>query len=117
MFFDDVELSKSSRVQLAELPPTPETGWRPPRDYPNFQHAIAIGFDFEVKENEFERGPGWSRGKAQIVGGAVDLLFRDGTTYTEYRPIRHEVDSYLNCDATQTIRYWTDCLQSSIPKF
>jgi DNA polymerase I-like protein with 3'-5' exonuclease and polymerase domains len=117
MFFDDQELSKVKRVQLAELPPTLETGWRPPRDYPNFQQAIAIGFDFEVKENEFERGPGWSRGKSSICGGSIDLLFRDGTTYTEYRPIRHEVDAQLNLDSVQTIRYWRDVLQTSIPKF
>lgn len=117
MFFDDIDLAKASRVQLAELPPTPETGWRPPRDYPNWQYAKAIGFDFEVKENEFERGPGWSRGKAQICGGSIDLLFPDGSTYTEYRPIRHEVDKHLNLDIANTTSYWRDCLQSKIPKF
>ncbi len=117
MFFDELDLSKASRVQLAELPPTPETGWRPPKDYPNFQYAKAIGFDFEVKENEFERGPGWSRGKAQICGGSIDLLFPDGTTYTEYRPIRHEVGKELNLPIDSTIRFWRDCLQSTTPKF
>jgi DNA polymerase-1 len=117
MFFDDVELTKASRVQLAELPPTPETGWRPPKDYPNWQYATAIGFDFEVKEDEFERGPGWARSKAKIAGGAIDLLFPDGSTYTEYRPIRHEVDKELNLPVDSTLRYWRDCLQSKIPKF
>lgn len=117
MFFDNIELSKAKRVQLRELPPTPETGWKRPRDYPNFQYACAVGFDFEVKENDFENGPGWSRGKASICGGSIDLLFPDGTTYTEYRPIRHEIDSHLNFDPVQTVRYWTDVLQSPIPKF
>jgi hypothetical protein len=79
--------------------------------------AIAIGFDFEVKENEFERGPGWARGKAQICGGSIDLLFPDGSTYTEYRPIRHEVDRHLNLPVDSTVRYWRDLLQSKIPKF
>lgn len=117
MFFEDELLSKASRVQLAQLPLTPETGWRPPKDYPNWQYATAIGFDFEVKENEFERGPGWSRGKASICGGAIDLLFPDGSTYTEYRPIRHEVDRELNLPIDSTIRYWRDVLQSPMSKF
>lgn len=119
MFFDDVPLATVKRVQLADLPRTPETGWKPPRDYPNFREAIAIGFDVEVKEKDFERGPGWSRGQASIVGGSLDLLFRDGSTQTEYRPIRHEVDSSLNCDPVQTLRFWKDALQTTptIPKF
>jgi DNA polymerase I-like protein with 3'-5' exonuclease and polymerase domains len=117
MFFDDLPLSKTKRVQLAELPRTPETGWKPPSSYPNWQYACAIGFDFEVKEDDFEHGPGWSRGKASICGGSIDLLFPDGSTYTEYRPIRHEVDRHLNLDAQQTTRYWKDVLESPIPKF
>lgn len=117
MFFDNIVLAKKARTQLAELPPTPETGWRPPRDYPNISQVIAVGMDFEVKEDEFERGPGWSRGKASISGGSLDLLYPDGSVYTEYRPIRHEVDSHLNCDVVQTIRYWKDVLQSNVPKF
>lgn len=106
-------------MQLAELPRTPETNWRPPTSYPPFEQAIAIGTDFEVKEDDFERGPGWSRGKASICGGSIDLLFRDGSTYTEYRPIRHEVDRHLNLDVGQTIRYWKDVLEKTphIPKF
>lgn len=119
MFFDDVELSRTSRTQLAELPPIPETNWRAPTSYPNFRQSIAIGFDYEVKENDFERGPGWSRGKSSICGGSIDLLFRDGSTYTEYRPIRHEVDSHLNLDPIRTIEYWKDVLETTphIPKF
>lgn len=117
MFFDDIELARASRTRLAELPPTPETGWKRPTSYPNFQHAIAIGFDFEVKEDDFKHGPGWARGKASICGGSLDLLFPDGTCYTEYRPIRHEVDTHLNFDPTQTVNYWRDVLQTQIPKF
>lgn len=119
MFFETLDSPKTARVRLADLPHTPETGWTAPKGYPNFRQAIAIGFDFEVKEDEFERGPGWARGKASISGGSIDLLYRDGTSYTEYRPIRHEVDSHLNLDATNTIRYWKDVLGDTpdIPKF
>jgi DNA polymerase-1 len=119
MFFDNIDLSSVKRTSLADLPLTPETNWRAPTSYPPFRQAIAIGFDFEVKENDFERGPGWSRGKASICGGSIDLLFRDGSTYTEYRPIRHEVDRHLNLDASRTIEYWRDVLQTTpdIPKF
>lgn len=119
MFFDNIELSQTKRVQLAELPRTPETGWKAPTSYPPFRQAIGIGFDFEVKENDFKRGPGWSRGKASICGGAIDLLFRDGSTYTEYRPIRHEVDTHLNLPVANTVAYWKDLLETTpdIPKF
>jgi DNA polymerase I-like protein with 3'-5' exonuclease and polymerase domains len=117
MFFDDKELTRLDRVQLKELPRTPETNWRPPKDYPNWQYACAIGFDFEVKENDFKRGPGWARGQARICGGSIDLLFPDGSTYTEYRPIHHEVDSFLNLDPNNTVRFWKEVLESPIPKF
>lgn len=117
MFFDDIDLARAKRVQLAELPLTPETSWRPPTSYPNISDAIAIGFDYEVKENEFERGPGWSRGKASICGGSLDILYPDGTTYTEYRPIRHEVDGHLNLPVENTIAFWKDALTTKCPKF
>lgn len=117
MFFDDQELSKRQRVQLAELPRTPETNWRPPRDYPNISQAIAIGFDWEVKEDDFEHGPGWARGKARICGGSLDFLYADGRVVTEYRPIRHTVDTELNLDVGNTIRFWRDALATSVPKF
>lgn len=117
MFFDEQTLTKVKRVSLADLPRTPETGWKPPNSYPNIRDAIAIGFDYEVKEDDFERGPGWSRGKARICGGSLDLLYPDGSTYTEYRPIHHEVDSHLNCDPVQTARFWKDVLETDVPKF
>lgn len=117
MFFDDKELSRFDRVQLKELPRTPETGWRPPRDYPNWQYAVGIGFDFEVKENDFKKGPGWSRGQSTVVGGSLDLVFPDGSTYTEYRPIHHEVEAEFNLDHNNTVSFWKDVLKSTIPKF
>lgn len=119
MFFDNIELSRLNRVQLAELPRTPKTGWKASAFYPNVHQAVAIGFDFEVKENDFKRGPGWSRGKASICGGALELLFRDGSTHVEYRPIRHEVDTHLNLDVSNTVAFWKDALEKTpdIPKF
>lgn len=117
MFFDNIPSPKTKRVQLAELPRTPETGWHSPRSYPNWHYAIGIGFDWEMKEYDFEHGPGWGRGKSHIVGGSLDLLFPDGSTHTEYRPIRHEVEQEYNLPAESTIRFWKDVLESNIPKF
>lgn len=117
MFFDDAELSKTSRIRLAELPRTPETNWRPPASYPSLNNLAAVGFDCEVEERDFEHGPGWSRGKAAICGGSLDLLYRDGSTYTEYRPTRHTVDTYLNLDHGNTVRFWKDVLELPVPKF
>lgn len=118
MFFSETELAETKRTSLATLPRTPETNWRPPRDWPDLRQAIAMGFDFEVKEKEFKRGPGWSRGKASICGGSLYAVFRDHSTYKEYRPIRHEVDGHMNLDVTNTIAYWKSMLETpSIPKF
>lgn len=118
MFFQESELATTKRTTLATLPRTPETGWTAPRDWPDLRQAIGIGFDFEVKENDFKRGPGWSRGKASICGGSLFAKFRDGTSYKEYRPIRHEVDTHLNLDARMTIAYWKAMLETPhIPKF
>lgn len=118
MFFDDVALVERKRAQLKVLPTTPDTGWRPPVDHPDLSQAIALGFDFEVKELDFEHGPGWSRGKSSIVGGSLYALFRDGSSHCEYRPIRHEVDPQYNLDCQNTINYWRDTLQTEhIPKF
>lgn len=116
MFFDDTELVERARCQLKVLPPIPETNWTAPKEYRDLSQAIFIGGDFEVKESDFDRGPGWSRGKASIVGGSLHAIWRDGSSYTEYRPIRHEVDTHLNCDAEQTVSYWRDIYHSKIPK-
>lgn len=117
MFFDDVDLIERKQTILKQLPATPETGWRPPTSYPSLNGVVSVGFDWEVKEIDLDRGPGWSRGKSHIVGGALEILYRNGTSVCEYRPIRHEVEPEYNLDTEQTFRFWRDVLRLDCPKF
>lgn len=80
MFFDDSELYARKNAVLHELPPTPETGWRPPVDFPNLSSAVAIGLDCETKETDFDHGPGWARHKGHIVGASLSATDRLGNT-------------------------------------
>lgn len=118
MFFEDEPpLFERKRSQLRILPSIPNTGWLPPREYVRFNEATRIGFDFEVKEMDFENGPGWSRGQASIVGGAVTLWFGDKPV-TRYYPVGHEVEPQYNLDRPTTMRYFKDLLENTprIPK-
>ena len=45
-----------------------------------------ISIDLETCETDFERGPGWARGKGYIVGFSVAT-----GTYSNYFPIRHRI--------------------------
>jgi len=65
MFFDDLGPLKK-KVQLKVPPQAPETGWRAPSEFPNLSAACVIGFDLERREDDWEHGPGWARGKADI---------------------------------------------------
>lgn len=113
MLFADPQLRK--RSTLAIPPPTPETGWRPPRDFPNLSGAKVIGIDCEVKENDFERGPGWSRGKSNIVG--ISLAAWDGTsTSAWYFPVGHEVESNWNLGRERVLAYLRGVLVGDTPK-
>lgn len=117
MFFDETTLAPRKRSQLRILPPTPNTGWLPPKDYPNLSNVVALGFDFEVKEDDFDHGPGWSRGKASIVGAGIDALWSNGHSKSWYFPFRHEVEPEYNLDPKHTLAFLKDVLELPIPKF
>lgn len=97
MLFTDAESgAKRKRARLRALPDTPETGWRPPVEPPNLAAATAIAFDVETREDDFDNGPGWARGKGHIVGVSLAAVARDGSRGKWYFPVRHEVDAHLN---------------------
>lgn len=98
---------------LGPMPPIPETGWKPPRDFPNLSAAKVIGFDTETKDLELlSAGPGWARNAGHIIG--VSLAVEDGTSW--YFPIRHETQSEMNMDAEQVLRFCGHVLGDNRPK-
>lgn len=103
----DLDFSKKKKqTQLRVLPPIPETGWRPPSEFPNLSAAVAIGIDLERKEYNFEKGgPGWAKGDAHTVGYAISARARDGTTGKWYFPVAHEVEPWFNLDAAN-VKSW-----------
>lgn len=116
MFFDDLgELKK--RALMRELPPIPETGWRAPTHFPNLSDATVIGFDVERKENDWDHGPGWAKGRASTVGFSVSARDRCGNLGSWYFPIRHAVESFDNLDVGNCLDWLRSVLQTRhIPK-
>lgn len=111
--FSDSTLRK--KTQLKILPPTPETGWRPPREFPNLAAAKIIGVDTENKEMDFARGPGWSRNKVKTVG--LSMCAYDGRRFDSwYFPTAHEVEPEYNLDPSRVWAWAKDTLQLPMPK-
>jgi DNA polymerase I-like protein with 3'-5' exonuclease and polymerase domains len=88
--------------------PTPNTGWLPPRDFPNLAAAYCIGRDRETKELDFDNGPGWARGKGYVIGESVTAYDRDLRPTSWYFPMRHEVEPEYNLDPDQVRAYCRD---------
>lgn len=113
MFFpDDIALTKKKSTSIKTPPPTPDTGWLPPTDYPNLSAATVIGFDVETKETDFDAGPGWARGQGHIVGFSLSAQDAVGNRGKWYFPVRHEVESHLNLDPTTSFRWAKDILEN-----
>lgn len=107
MFWQDVpgKNGKSQRQRI--MPPIPETGWRPPREYPNLSAAHCLSFDLETKDPEIDdHGPGFGRGKGHICGFSVAVP--EG--YSWYFPIRHEVEPEMNLDPDHSLNWLRDTL-------
>lgn len=108
MFWQDIkpDRKKGERAprQLAEIP---ETGWRPPRYYPNLSAARVLSFDLETYDPELDdHGPGFARGKGHIAG--FSLGTEDG--YRWYFPIRHTIEPQYNLDPDHSLAYLKDTL-------
>lgn len=114
MFWVDRPAEKGTRRrEIGPMPEIPDTGWRPPQDFPNLSGARVIGFDTETKDEELlKAGPGWGRHHGHVIG--VSLAVEDGSSW--YFPIRHEVQPELNMDAEQVMRYMAHTLGGRQPK-
>lgn len=101
LFWEDMPTKVKGQRTLGPMPDIPETGWRPPTEMPNIQHAKWISFDCETYDPELDdNGPGWARGKGHIVGISCAV---DGGKW--YFPMRHEVQSEFNMDPEMVLRW------------
>lgn len=118
MFFDDEDLGGLKRnIALRVPPPVPDTGWKPPSEFPNLSGAAVISIDTETKEPDFDHGPGWGRGKGHIVGFSLAAQDRAGNRGKWYFPVRHEVDTHDNLDPATCFRWLKAQLETPhIPK-
>lgn len=117
MFFSDAELTPRKRAILHELPPIPETGWRPPSEFPNLSAAKIIALDTETKDPELTtNGPGWGRGVGHIVGVSLAAQASNGDIGKWYFPVRHELEPEYNLDPVNTFRWLKQNLETNVPK-
>jgi len=95
----------ASRAEVVRpMPRIPDTGWRPPSEFPRLEAAKVLAIDCETKDpNLPERGPGSIRRDGHIVGISVGT--EDGGRW--YFPMRHEVGG-MNMDAEQVLRWARD---------
>jgi DNA polymerase I-like protein with 3'-5' exonuclease and polymerase domains len=117
MLFLDPGIKRREAV-LKELPPVPHTGWKPPSSFPDLRNAALMSFDTETKDLELlDHGPGWSRGRGHIVGISIAAVASNNERWCGYFPIRHEVNTSENCDATNVLAWAKDMLETpNIPK-
>lgn len=113
MFWEDRPAARKGQRVIGPMPSIPETGWRPPAEFPNLSAAKVIGIDTETYDPELlKAGPGWGRHKGHIVG--ISMSVDDGTSW--YLPMRHEVQRELNMDPQQVLRFAAHVLGDTRPK-
>lgn len=111
MFWQNLSEPRGKNQAPRVLPPTPDTGWRPPKDFPNLVAAARIAVDCETKDVDLRaHGPGVRRG-AHIIGLAVGV--EDARWYF---PMRHEVGSEWNMDPDTVMRWAGDALSGKQDK-
>lgn len=113
LFWQDLPEERGGRNRTYIQPDIPETGWRPPTEFPNLSGAKAISYDVETYDPELTtRGPGWARGTGHICG--ISLGVPDGTAW--YFPMRHTVEPEYNMDPDTVLRYARSVLEDNRPK-
>lgn len=109
MFWEDVPAPKGSRNIARVMPPIPDTGWEPPKKFPDLSRAKVISIDCETYDPELiKHGPGWARGKGHLVGVAVGA---DGGGRW-YFPMRHTVEEHHNMDPEKVLEWLRDTLSN-----
>lgn len=114
LLWEDLPPIKGQRNRdRGPMPEVPETGWRPPQEFPNLTGAKVIGLDTETKDPELTTsGPGWARGVGHIIGASLSV--EDGSSW--YFPMRHESCPEWNLDPDQVLNYLRYTLGGTQPK-
>lgn len=103
IFWQDQPAAKRGQI-IRQQPPIPETGWRPPKYFPNLSAAKRLAVDLETWDPEIEEhGPGWARGKGHIAG--ISIATDDG--YRGYFPMRHTIEPEMNMNP-EHVTAWAD---------
>lgn len=117
MFWQDMPTSRKRGEIVRVRPPVPETGWRPPTEFPNLSAARVISFDTETWDPELEQsGPGWARGRGHIVGFSVGAKDAAGNVGQWYFPIRHADTPEDNLDPEHALAWLAEVMQMDVPK-
>lgn len=117
-FWQDVPTARGDRNVIRPRPPVPETGWRPPTDFPNLSSAYLLSLDTETYDPELlDSGPGWARGRGHIVGVSIGAKDRLGNIGGWYFPMRHEDTPEDNMDPETVLRWLRHTLGDNRPKF
>ena len=90
------------------LQPAAPTDYVLPTQFPPISKAKRIIIDVESYDPDLpKKGPGWRR-DAYIVGGGVQAVWKDGTVFKEYYPLRHR--SGPNMDESKFWEWLSDQL-------
>ena len=118
MFWQDMPTSrKGGERVLGPMPPIPETGWRPPSDFPNLSAAVVKSFDVETWDPKLEEsGPGWAQGRGHMVGFSIGAKDRLGNVGQWYFPMRHSVCPEDNLDPEKCLSWAQHVLGDTVPK-
>lgn len=112
LFGAKASLPKRRRARVP--PPTPYTGWVPPKEYPRLNEARVISLDTETFDPGIagKHGPGWATHNGCVVGVSVSV----DADHKWYFPIRHDVGRQDNMDPVKTLRWLNDTLSTDTPK-
>lgn len=117
MFWQDMPTSRKRGEIVRVRPAVPETGWRPPTEFPNLSAARVISLDTETWDPELEQsGPGWARGRGHIVGFSVGAKDAAGNIGQWYFPIRHADTPEDNLDPEHALAWLAAVMQMDVPK-
>ena len=103
-FWQDIRAARGKGQVSRVMPPIPDTGWTPPREFPRLDSAPWLCIDKETYDpNLLTHGPGWARGDGHIVGVAVAA---PGASW--YFPVRHTVEPEHNMDPEHVFSWLRD---------